>query len=202
MRRHGSNHRPTLVTRFAARFMGGSRILTGAVALALLGGAATARAEVIELLDKTKMSGKIIHYYDGVYSIEANGQTVKVPREKIRAITFQLPPARPEFSTPEKTFDRWRKALQEGALEKVVDCYALVYQGMLAAQMGLGQAQASDGLKKMQREIEGTKFQIKGSSTKGETATLKVQRQKGDDTDTGEIAFVKENGEWKMLPPQ
>jgi hypothetical protein len=172
-------------------------------ALILLGAAGLARAEVIELLDKTKMSGKIIHFYDGVYSIEAGGQTVKVPREKIRSITFQLPPARAEFSTPEKTFERWRKSLQDGALEKVVDCYALVYQGLLAAQMGIGQGQGpGDGLKKMQKEIEGTKFQIKGSSTKGETATLKVQRQKGDDTDTGEIAFVKENGEWKMLPPQ
>ncbi len=54
----------------------------------------------------------------------------------------------------------------------------------------------------MQKEIEGTKFEIKGTSTKGETAMLKVQRQKGDETETGEIAFVKENGEWKMLPPQ
>jgi hypothetical protein len=54
----------------------------------------------------------------------------------------------------------------------------------------------------MQKEFEGTKFQIKGSSTKGETATLKVTRQKGDESDTGDIAFVKENGEWKMLPPQ
>ncbi len=165
---------------------------------ALFSGAA--RAEMIELLDKTKMSGKILHYYDGVYSIEANNQTVKIPREKIRSITFQLPPARAEYSTPEKTFDRWRKALQDGAMEKVIDCYALMYQGMLATQMGIGQA--ADGMKKMQKEIEGTKFQIKGSSTKGDTATLKVHRQKGDDSDTGEIAFVKENGEWKMLPPQ
>ena len=54
----------------------------------------------------------------------------------------------------------------------------------------------------MKKEIEGTKFQIKGSSTKGDTATLKVLRQKGDESDTGEIAFVRENGEWKMLPPQ
>ena len=164
-----------------------------------LGGAA--RGEVIELVDKTKMTGKIIHYYDGVYSIEtANAQMVKLPREKIRAITFQLPPARPEFATPEKTFDRWRKAMTEGASEKVIDCYALMYQGMLATQMGMGQG--GDGLKKMQKEFEGTKFEIKGASTKGDTAMLKVRRQKGEDTDTGEIAFVKENGEWKMLPPQ
>ena len=35
-----------------------------------------------------------------------------------------------------------------------------MYQGMLATQMGLGQAQ--EGIKKMQKEFEGTKFQIKG----------------------------------------
>jgi hypothetical protein len=162
--------------------------------------AASARAETIELVDKTKLNAKIVHYYDGVYTVEANGQTVKLPKEKIRAISFTVPPARAEFSTPEKTFERWRKALVDGSIEKVIDCYALMYQGMLASQMGLGQTEG--GIKKMQKEIEGTKFQIKGSSSKGETATLKVLRQKGDESDTGEIAFVRENGEWKMLPPQ
>jgi hypothetical protein len=162
--------------------------------------ASAARGEVIELVDKTKLNAKIIHYYDGVYTVEANGQTVKLPREKIKTISFQLPAARPEFSTPEKTFERWRKALSDGAADKVIDCYALMYQGMLATQMGIGQAEG--GIKKMQKELEGTKFQIKGSSNKGDTAMLKVFRQKGDESDTGEIAFVKENGEWKMLPPQ
>jgi hypothetical protein len=157
-----------------------------------------ARAEVVELLDKTKLNARIIHYYDGVYTVEVAGQTQKIPKEKIRSIGFQLPPPRPELSTPEKTFERWHKALTEGALDRVVDCYALMYQGLLASQMG----QAGDAVKKMQKEVEGTRFQIKGSSTKGETATLKVQRQKGDDSDTGEVAFIRENGEWKMLPPQ
>ena len=30
--------------------------------------AATARAETMELVDKTKLNAKIIHYYDGVYT--------------------------------------------------------------------------------------------------------------------------------------
>lgn len=178
--------------------------LWGALAAFALGAtlwAGAARAETVELLDKTKLNAKIIHYYDGVYTIEANGQTMKLPKEKIKSISFQLPPARAEFSTPEKTFDRWRKAMSEGATDRLVDCYALMYQGVLATQMGLGK-ESADGFKKMQKEIEGTKFEIKGTSTKGETAMLKVQRQKGDETETGEIAFVKENGEWKMLPPQ
>jgi hypothetical protein len=171
-----------------------------ALLAALTLGAGLARAETIELVDKTKLNARVIHYYDGVFTVETNGQTMKLPREKIRSIGFQTPAARPEFATPEKTFERWRKALIEGAAEKVIDCYALMYQGMLATQMGLGQTQ--DGIKKMQKEIEGTKFQIKESKTKGDTATLKVLRQKGDESDTGEIAFVRENGEWKMLPPQ
>jgi len=175
-----------------------ARFMPAALAAALVFGAVLpARAEVIELIDKTKLNAKIIHYYDGVYTVDVAGQTQKLPKEKIKSIGFSLPPARPEFATPEKTFERWRKALTEGAMDRVIDCYALMYQGMLASQMG----QANDAVKKMQKEIEGTKFQIKGSSMKGESATLKVTRQKGDDTDTGEVAFVRENGEWKMLPP-
>ena len=172
-----------------------------ATVIAVLGlGAGAARAEVIELLDKTKMNAKIIHFYDGVYTVETNGQTTKLPKDKIKSISFQLPTPRAEFSTPEKTFERWRKALLDGAMDRAIECYALVYQGLVAKQMELGDAKG--GVKQMKKEIESTKFQIKGSSTKGDTATLKVLRQKGDESDTGDIAFVRENGEWKMLPPQ
>lgn len=165
-----------------------------AVTLATAG----ARSEVIELIDNTKMNGKIVHYYDGVYTVETGGNAVKIPREKIKSIAFQLPPPRAEFSTVEKTFERWRKAMADGDMERVIDCYALMYQGFLAAQV----TQVADGFKKMQKELEGWKFEIKGNAVKGVTATLKVLRKKGEESDTGDIAFVKENGEWKMLPPQ
>ena len=46
------------------------------------------------------------------------------------------------------------------------------------------------------------KFTLKGSSAKGDTTTLKVLRQRGDESETHDIAFVRENGEWKMLPLQ
>lgn len=175
---------------------------SGIIALTLWGfGAGIAHAEVIELVDKTKLNAKIIHYYDGVYTVEAGGSTVKLPREKVKSITFQLPPPRPEFSTVEKTFERWKKALADADFEKMIDCYALMYQGFLANQMSQA-GQSGDAVKKMQKDLEGWKFEVKGSSIKGETATLKVLRKKGDESDTGDIAFVKENGEWKMLPPQ
>jgi hypothetical protein len=172
--------------------------LLGLAALLLLATAGTARAEVIELVDRTKINGTIVHFYEGIYSIDSAGKTVKIPREKIRSITFQLPPARAEFSTAEKTFERWRKALMEGDLDKAIDCYALMYQGLVASSVGQG----SEGLKEVKKAIEGTKFTVKGSSVKGETATLKVLQQKGEESQTADIAFVRENGEWKMLPPQ
>jgi hypothetical protein len=164
----------------------------------LLLSAGAARAEIFELVDKTKLTGKILHYYDGVFTLDTGGNTVKLPREKVKSIAFQLPPARPEFSSAEKTFERWRKALNDGDMDKMIDCYALMYQGFLASQV----SGSADSLKKMQKELEGWRFEVKGASVKGETATLKVLRKKGEESDTGEIAFVKENGEWKMLPPQ
>jgi hypothetical protein len=177
------------------RFRVASALCAGAAALL---GASFAQAEVIELLDKTKLNATIIHFFEGVYTVETGGKPMKIPKEKIRSISFQLPPPRSEFSSAEKTFDRWKKALQEGDMDKMIDCYALMYQGFLASQM----SQVNDGIKKMQRELEGWKFEIRNASVKGETATLKVQRKKGEESDTGEIAFVRENGEWKMLPPQ
>ena len=163
----------------------------------LLLAAAPARAEVIQLLDNTQVSGKILHYYEGVFAIEvAGGQKVDIPTTKIKQITFKLPPPRPEFSTPEKTFTRYKDALVKNDMQKVIDCYALMYQGMMASQLG----QAGDELTKAQKEVQGMKFEIKGSKISGNNATLKVQRSKGEDVETGEVHLVLENGEWKMTP--
>ncbi len=158
---------------------------------------AFARAEVIQLLDNTQVSGKILHYYEGVFAIETSaGQKLELPTTKIKSITFKLPPPRAELSTPEKTFNRYKDALQKGDMNKVIDSYALMYQGMLAQQVEHG----GDELKKMQKEVEGMKFEIKGSKISGNSATLKVQRSKGDDVETSEVRLVLENGEWKMTP--
>jgi hypothetical protein len=155
-------------------------------------------AEIIQLLDNTQINGKIVHYYDGVFAIETSGgQKLELPTTKIKQITFKLPPPRPEFSTPEKTFNRYKDALVKGDMTRVIDTYALMYQGMLAQQLEHGGA---DDLKKMQKEVEGMKFEIKGSKINGSSATLKVQRTKGDDVETAEVRLVLENGEWKMTP--
>ena len=156
-----------------------------------------AGAEVIQLLDNTQINGKIVHFYEGVFAIEtAGGQKIELPTSKIKQITFKLPPPRAEFSTPEKTFNRYKEALAKGDMQKVIETYALMYQGMLAQQLEHG----TDDLKKMQKEVEGMKFEIKGSKVSGSSATLKVQRSKGDDVETSEIRLVLENGEWKMTP--
>lgn len=152
--------------------------------------------EVITLLDNTQISGKILHFHEGIFQVEAGGQKVDLPATKVKQITFKLPPPRAEFSTPEKSFTRYKDALVKNDMPKVIDCYALMYQGMLHQQVEHG----SEDLKKMQKEVEGMKFEIKGSKISGATATLKVQRQKGDDVETSEVRLVLENGEWKMTP--
>ncbi|MDX2022141.1 MAG: DUF4878 domain-containing protein [Deltaproteobacteria bacterium] len=181
----------------------GSRVMaltvaaTVSVMAAVVAFPATAGAEeVIEMLDKTKVAGEIIHYYDGVFTVKAGGNTLKLPKDKIRSISYKLPPARPALGTPTKTFQRWQKALEAGDLETVIDCYALMYQGLLASQVG----GSGDEIKKMKEELKGSSFNLKGEAIKGDTATLKVELKKEGAANTADIGFVRENGEWKMLP--
>lgn len=172
--------------------------LFGAVIFCLLAYASPASGEIIELLDGTKINGTIVHYFEGVYSIDVpEGERIKIPKEKIKKILFELPPPRAAFSTPEKTFNVWKKAMEEGDIDAAVDCYALMYQGMVFGEMA---SLGTDGLKAMKEEIKKTKFTIKNTTTRGNTALLKVTRSYGDDVQTAEISFIKENGEWKMKP--
>jgi hypothetical protein len=170
--------------------------LTAAAVLCAL--ASPARAEIIQLLDNTQMNGKIVHFYDGTFAIEtSDGQKVELPTSKIKSISFKLPAARAEYSTPEKTFTRYHDALVKNDIPKLIECYALMYQGVMASEMSHA---SDDQKKKMQSEIAGTKLEVKSSKITGSTATLKVQRTKGDEVETADVRMVLENGEWKLTP--
>lgn len=158
-------------------------------------------SEVVTLADNTQIAGKLTHYFDGVVVMETSGgQKLEFPRDKVKSITFKLPPPRAEFSTPEKTFERWRGAMVKGDVQKAIDCYALLYQGQVGQQM----LQSPDDLKKAQKDLDGVVFELRGSSIKAQgefkLATLKVRRSKGENVQTDEINLVLENGEWKMTP--
>lgn len=168
------------------------------LALAAMAPAAARADEVIQLLDGTKISGRLVHYYDGVFTFAAGGQEMKLPREKIRSLAFDLPAPRQELGTPEKTFERWKAAVAKGDLPTVLDCYALMVQGLIAQQMQGGPG--DDEFAKMRDDVKNTTFKVQKATVKGDTATLKVVRQKGDDIQTAELRFVRENGEWKMTP--
>ena len=122
--------------------------------------------QVIELLDKTKVAGEIVHFYDGVLTVGPADGNVKFPQDKIRRIVFDLPKPRAAFSTPQKTH-KWKNALKKGNMGEVIDCYALMFQGMLASQMGGGE----EMIKQMKKEIAGTVFTIKNTKQKGDRAT-------------------------------
>lgn len=163
--------------------------------------ATAAASEVVTLADNTQVAGKLTHYYDGILVMETSGgQKIELPRDKVKAITFKLPPARAEFATPEKSFERWRQAMVKGDVNRAIDCYALMYQGQVGQQM----LQSTDALKQAQKDLEGVTFELRGTTyqTQGEMklATLKVRRTKGENVQTDEIHLVLENGEWKMTP--
>lgn len=189
--------RPALVFgRSRSSFVLGLGILAASVLAA-----PESRAEVLTLADNTQVMGKLLHYYDGVIAIETTGgQKLELPKDKVSKITFKLPPARAEFSTPEKVFDRWRMAMLKGDSQKAIDCYALMYQGMVGQQL----LQSQEQFKQAQHDLEGVTFDFKGVSVQNQgdmkMATLKVRRTKGENVQTDEVHLVLENGEWKMTP--
>ncbi len=177
-------------------------VLVGLVSGGLLWPTA-ARAEVVTLLDNTRIYGKLVHYFDGEVTIQtARGARVKMPSAKIKSIRFKLPKSRKAFSTPTKTFNRWKQSLLKGKLKEHIDCYAMMYQMMMTNLIG-GMNRAE--FKKMVDGHKKTRYVIKSTRKKGKNmAFLKVSARLPGQTrsQAGELLFVRENGEWKLVPPQ
>jgi len=159
-----------------------------------------AKGEVITLVDNSKVYGEIVHYYDGVLTIKSPSKVeLKLPVEKIKHIKFKLPKPDPAFSKPKKTFARYREALAKGDIEKLISCFALQYQTMMMHQLG---AMSLQDINNMRQAVKATNFKVKSTRFKKNMAFLKISQTHGKQTADAEIQFVKENGEWKMIPGQ
>jgi hypothetical protein len=166
----------------------------------LLPGGMARGNEIIQLLDKTKIVGKLLHFYDGVLSIELpNGSQMKLPASKVARIQFKLPKPRSEYSSPEKTFQRMRKAALKGDLATYVDCHSTYYQMFL--NHSIEQMSPSKFSQHLKKEMGSVQLEIMGTKKKKNTAVMKFKGKKGDESQEGEARFIKENKEWKMILP-
>jgi len=173
----------------------------GAYILLLLSFPTTAQGdEIVQLLDNTKIVGTLVHYFDGVLTVRLpNGTDMKLPAEKVRQVQFKLPKPRTTFSTPRKSYDRLRQAALKGDLPGYLDCHSTYYQMFLHHQVEItGPAKF---IKRLKKEWGDVQLEVVGTTTKGNTAVMKVRRTKGTDSQEGELRFIKENGEWKMILP-
>jgi hypothetical protein len=171
-----------------------------AVLLPLLHPAAVGADEVIQLVDKTKIVGTLLHYYDGVLSVRLpNGTEMKLPAGKVRRVTFKLPKPRADFATPQKTFKRLRTAALKGDLPTYLDCHSTYYQMFLNHQVEL--ATPPKFVARLKKEWGNVQLEVLNTKVKGNTAVMKVRRKQGGDSQEGEMRFVRENKEWKMILP-
>ena len=156
--------------------------------------------EAVFLLDNTKIVGKILHYYDGLLTVQVpGGSTMKLPVTKVKKVQFKLPKSRAEFSTPRKAFDRLRKAALKADLQNYIDCHSAYYQMFLNHQVAM--ATPAKFVKRLKKEWGNIQLEVLGVEIKGKTALMKVRRKQGGKSQEGEMRFVKENGEWKMILP-
>jgi len=156
-----------------------------------------AQADILKLIDGTRMIGTLTHYYGGVFEFETKENTVTVPKEKVQSISFVAREARKEFSTPEDTFKTWIKAIRENKTETMVECYGLLYQSVIVRQMEDLSAEErhqvfSDFLK--------NDLKIVGREEKDGSINLKLEFSEDNKTETVWLKFVDESNEWKMYP--
>ena len=155
--------------------------------------------ETIYLLDKTKFVGKLEHYYQGLLTVRLpNGTKMQLPAAKVYRVQFKLPKPRAALSTPIKTFKRMRKAALKGDLATYIDCHASSYQGIIGHQVSL--MTEKKFIKRLKKEYS-TQMKVLKTTFKKGMAVVKIQRTKGDDSQVGDLPFVKENKEWKMILP-
>jgi hypothetical protein len=174
-------------------------VLAAAVLLALRPHPASAD-EVIQLLDKTKIVGKLIHFYDGVLTVKLpNGTKVQLPSSKVARLSFKLPRPRPAYSTPQKTFKLMRRAALKGDLQGYIDAHSAYYQMFLNHQIAM--LTPGKFIKRLKKEWGAVQLEVVGTQIKGDMAVMKVRRRQGTESQDGELRFVKENKEWKMILP-
>jgi len=156
--------------------------------------------EVIQLTDKTRIVGQLLHYYDGKVTVKLpNGTKLKLPKAKIWRIRFKLPKPRAALSTPKKTFRRLRKAALRGDVATYVDCHSTYYQMFLNHQIAASSARKF--ARRLKKEWGQVQLKVLRTSYKKGMATMRVRRSKGGRSQDGELLFVKENKEWKMVLP-
>ncbi len=157
----------------------------------------SARADVVLLIDGTKLNAKLVHYYDGMFTFDVAGERVKVPQSKVRSISFEAPKPRAEFSTPRKTFDQWLAAARAHDVKRMLDCYALMFQGVAMKQL---EAMSAKDREAMWKEVSEMKLKWESVKVNGDRAVATVRAKRGKEEALGQLNFVKENGEWKMTP--
>lgn len=156
--------------------------------------------EVVILTDNTKIVAKVEHFYDGMLTLKLPGGTaMQLPVAKVKRIEFQLPKPRPEFATPQKAFDRLRKAALKGDLETYIDCHSAYYQMFLGHQVSISTPKKFAS--RLKQEWGAIQLEVLETKVENDTAVMKVRRKQGDNAQDGEMRFVKENNEWKMILP-
>ncbi|MBN2383665.1 hypothetical protein JXQ70_12395 [bacterium] len=155
-------------------------------------------AEIFTLVDGTQILGELVHYYNQNFEIKTEAGLLTLPREKVITISFEKRQVSKEFATPEETFKTWLKAIKANDLDKMTQCYGLVYQNIFAMQMKEVSAQERQEIFEI---FLSDSLKIIGTETKDNATMLQLEFEENGKTETVWLKFLNEAGEWKMYPP-
>jgi hypothetical protein len=172
--------------------------------------ALSASASTIDETSEKAMNAYLSKYPDSYYSLILGSAFYKYYKEngivdKERALLKELqkiakkrrmelvlgPDSR--FSSPEKTFDIYKKALIEGNVEGIAECY------VLGEDIKMKQLFSAIGKEKT-REIGSEMGAIQRITGNEQTTKYRILRKENGQDITYYIIFYNIDGEWKMEP--
>ena len=90
-------------------------------------------------------------------------------------------------------------AALKGNLTTYIDCHSAYYQTFLNHQIAM--MKPAKFIKRLKKEYGSTQIKILRTKFTKDTAIVYLQSSKGGESRKGELRFVKENKEWKMILP-
>lgn len=191
--------------------------------IAMVGTIRSAMAETIYLKDGTFFEGNVIHYYENtLHVVLASGDSLILNRSELDKISFSgaVPAAdakpteksatttvaakgkndsakKSVFASPKQTFEVWKRALTKGDFEAMAGCFIESAQPLMLQKL---REIPDEQRSQMVNDANKTDYKLSRPKIDGDRATMNVTRLLNKNSQVEELNFVRENGDWKLVP--
>lgn len=152
-------------------------------------------ADVVYLKDGKILSGSIINFNNDNFELLTEKDRIKLSKNEISIIVLESDKPSPNFSSPKKTFEFWKRSAIKRDLFGLSLCYEKAFRANKLKEL---QSFTETEIKDMSKKTKKSDFVIDPPVILGDRATMKVERIYKKKKMLEFVEFVLEDGEWRM----